>query len=48
MTTKKEWAKPGLKILDIKKDTFAGTGTQTEQNAGQGPTNKKPTAAIRR
>jgi len=38
---KKEWIKPTLSDLDIKKDTFAGTGVKIEKNSGQGPTSKK-------
>lgn len=40
---KKHWERPALTALDIKKDTFAGTGSKIEQNPNQGPPNKKPT-----
>ena len=39
---KKAWLKPSIESLNIKKDTFAGTGLKNEKNPGQGPTNKKP------
>ena len=39
---KKEWEKPALSILAIKKDTFSGTGTKIEKNAGAGQPNRKP------
>lgn len=29
----KTWMKPGIEVLDIKKDTFAGTGAAPEGNS---------------
>jgi hypothetical protein len=39
---KNGWLKPEIALLDIKKDTFAGTGTKLEQKTGSGSPNKKP------
>ena len=39
---KKVWLKPSIESLNIKKDTFNGTGIQTEKKPNQGPTSKKP------
>ena len=39
---KKTWQKPFVNSLNIKKDTFAGTGNASEKSGGKGPKSKKP------
>lgn len=40
MTTgKKTWARPSVKVLSIKKDTFSGSSTLPENQGGNGSGN---------
>jgi len=41
-SVKKEWTNPAISILDIKKDTFNGTGNNFEKKPNQGSPTKKP------
>lgn len=45
-TGKKAWARPSVKILSIKRDTFSGSTTLPETQGGNGsgnvPVNPKP------
>jgi hypothetical protein len=40
-TIKKAWTKPVIQVLNIKKDTFSGTGTGAERAGKAGPPKKK-------
>jgi len=39
---KKPWLKPQVKILNIKKDTFGGSGKAAENAVGLPPASRKP------
>jgi len=40
-TNKKPWTKPAIQSLNIKKDTFSGTGHGAEKAGKGGPPKKK-------
>jgi hypothetical protein len=40
-TVKKTWAKPVIQVLNIKKDTFNGSGVGAEKAGKAGPPKKR-------
>jgi hypothetical protein len=39
---KKQWSKPAINVLTIKKDTFSGSGFGAERASKAGPPTKRP------
>lgn len=44
---KKIWVTPSVQVLNIKKDTFSGSGTSTEKNEFKAPSVKKDSTRVR-
>ena len=42
---KSDWMRPEVKMLNIKRDTFSGTGTQ-EESQGNSPNTKRPRVKV--
>jgi hypothetical protein len=40
-TVKKTWTKPAIQVLNIKKDTFSGSGVGAEKANKAGPPKKR-------
>jgi hypothetical protein len=41
-TVKRTWTKPAIQVLNIKKDTFSGSGVGAEKATKKGPPKKRP------